>query len=178
MEIRHNITADVLQSPVYIYFYVCSSTRSEPLFIIYLPNSNSKVSLQTCISASILRSINAMSESNSPKTDTSSNPLRQFRIQKRRTKTMNMCKCKISRISCTVNQCNRSALFLFFFKFMNNISLRLRSSCRYKCFKAFFLSFFIEKEKKDQKNALKHFYSGNSTTYNLYLVIFILNALI
>ncbi|XP_067206357.1 SWI/SNF-related matrix-associated actin-dependent regulator of chromatin subfamily A containing DEAD/H box 1 homolog isoform X2 [Linepithema humile] len=31
-----------------------------------------------------------MSGSNSPKTDTSTNPLRQFRIQKRRTKTMNM----------------------------------------------------------------------------------------
>ena len=52
-----------------------------------------KLILEKCIPVSVLRTIDAMSESNSPKTDTSSSSLlRQFRFQKKQTKAMNLCK--------------------------------------------------------------------------------------
>lgn len=52
-----------------------------------------KVPLQKCALVSVPRTVDAMSESNSPKTDTSSSSLlRQFRFQKKQTKAINMCK--------------------------------------------------------------------------------------
>lgn len=81
--------------------------------------ATSKVSPRKCVLASVPRSINAMSESNSPKTDTSSSSLlRRFRFQKKPTRATNM--CKSSRIfslflpvTCAVNRCNRCASFVF-----------------------------------------------------------------
>jgi len=78
--------------PIYVPYIStvarCACSRSECTW-----QTTSKVVPQKCLSASVPGLIDAMSESNSPKTDASSSSLlRQFRFQKKQAKAINMCK--------------------------------------------------------------------------------------